>query len=199
MRAYQLLVSTLLLAQPCVSSATNLQPTPKPGLWETETTTLINGENIMQQLEHMRSLLLLNMSESQREQAADLFDSAPPLIERACITRTLASTMTTPEAVMAQAQQRTPDCALDSQQSSANTLQFSGQCNDPASFVGDLHGEIRFVSSSEIRFSFQGNGNYRLPFSMQSAAHGEDDVISQTTISRWLSSDCGTIKPKPAF
>ena len=83
---------------------------------------------------------------------------------------------------------------LKPEQSGGDALQFSGHCNDPDGFSGDLSGSVEIVSSREMRSTFNGNGSYALPAGLLGENAGASDgkvKLEHSQVSRWSGADCG--------
>lgn len=174
--------------------AENLSTTPTPGLWINESTTLINGIDMQARMREMRTNMLNSLPPEQRAMAEEMLGSEGQVGERQCITADAAKTLTDPEALLRDAKENMPNCDLEITQSSADTLQFTGRCNDPDGFTGDMNGTIEMISSTEMRSTFNGQGAYSLPaglLSQDAGASNGDVTLSHQQVSRWQSSDCG--------
>tara|TARA_R110000751_G_scaffold23794_1_gene65475 strand:- start:1629 stop:2231 length:603 start_codon:yes stop_codon:yes gene_type:complete len=199
MQPHKLLLAALLLALPCLSSAANLQPNPKPGLWLSEENTLVNGRDILQELKEMRQAMMKSLPKDQRAHARAILGDDDPSSKHKCFTPEMAAALTTPEAILAEANQQMPECEFTTQQTSGNSLQFSGQCNDPEGFIGDMHGAVEIVSSTEIKSTFQGTGSYKPPTGMLRDGKDRSDItMENTSVSHWVADDCGTVEPQTA-
>lgn len=179
--------------------AASLDTSPTPGLWINESTTLINGIDMQARMREMRANMLNSLPPEQRAIAEEMLGTEGQLGERQCITADTAKTLTDPQALLRDAQENMPNCDLKITQSGADTLQFSGRCNDPDGFTGDMNGTIEMLSSTEMRSTFNGQGAYALPaglLSQDADASNGDVTLSHQQISRWQSADCGNV---PAY
>ncbi|UJJ30371.1 DUF3617 domain-containing protein [Halopseudomonas maritima] len=176
------------------SHANSLDTLPEPGLWISESTTLINGIDMQARMREMRENMLKSLPPEQRAMAEEMLGSEGQVGERQCITADTAQTMADPEALLADARENMPNCDLKVEQVSGDALQFSGQCNDPDGFTGDLSGSVQIVSSREMRSTFNGNGSYALPAGlMGNSAEASDGAVKleHSQVSRWTAQDCG--------
>jgi hypothetical protein len=191
------LLSTLALA-PALLCAQQLDTSPKPGLWISESTTLINGVDMQARMREMRTNMLNSLPPEQRAMAEEMLGTEEQVGERQCITADIAKTLTDPQALLRDARENMPKCDFKISQSSADALQFTGRCNDPDGFTGDMSGTIEMLSSTEMRSTFNGLGAYALPAGLlgPDAGPGDGEVtLSHRQISRWQSSDCGNAPP----
>ncbi|MEL0169731.1 MAG: DUF3617 family protein [Pseudomonadaceae bacterium] len=187
------LLSSLALI-PSLLSAQTLSTTPKPGLWVSESSTLINGVDMQARMREMRENMLNSLPPEQRAMAEEMLGTDGQVGERQCITADTAKTMTDPQAMLRDAEENMPNCDLKVTQSGDDALQFTGHCNDPESFTGDLSGSIEIISSTEMRSSFNGQGTYALPAGLLSQgadASNGDVTLTHQQVSRWQSADCG--------
>ncbi|GGE51171.1 hypothetical protein GCM10007421_26930 [Halopseudomonas oceani] len=187
------LISTLTLAT-TVLHAQPLSTTPEPGLWISESSTMINGMDMQARMREMRENMLKSLPPEQRAMAEEMLGTDGQVGERQCITAETAQTLTDPEALLRDAQENMPRCQLTIAQSADDALKFTGHCADPDGFTGDLNGSIEMISSTEMRSTFNGQGSYALPAGLlsQGAEAGDGEVtLTHQQVSRWQSADCG--------
>lgn len=174
--------------------AASLDTQPEPGLWISESTTLINGIDMQARMREMRENMLKTLPPEQRALAEDMLGSEGQVGERQCITAETAQAMADPDALLADARENMPNCDLKVEQSGGDALQFSGHCNDPDGFTGDLSGSVEIASSREMRSTFNGNGSYALPAGLLGENAGASDgkvKLEHSQVSRWSGADCG--------
>lgn len=187
------LLTSLTLA-PGLLSAQQLDTSPEPGLWISESTTLINGVDMQARMREMRTNMLNSLPPEQRAMAEEMLGAEEQVGERQCITADIAKTLTDPQALLRDARENMPNCDFEISQTSADALQFTGRCNDPDGFTGDMNGTIEMRSGTEMRSTFNGQGAYALPAGLLGPDVGASDgevTLSHQQVSRWQSSDCG--------
>lgn len=187
------LLPLLILAVSLPVQADKLTTTPEPGLWISESTTLVNGVDMQERLQEMRAAMLSQIPEAQREMMREMLGDTGQVGERQCITAALARSMTDPQTLLKDAEEQMPECQLTASKVSANSLEFTGQCNDPEGFSGQLSGSLEIRSSKETRSTFNGDGHYMFPAGLiePDAEAGNNPVkLMHSQVSRWVSSDC---------
>ncbi|GAA6131292.1 DUF3617 domain-containing protein [Halopseudomonas sabulinigri] len=189
------ITSLLLIATPPLFAA-SIEPAPEPGLWHSESTTLINGVDLQAKMREARQAMLANMPAEQRAMVEEMMGSAEDAGHQRCISAELAEKMTDPEALLADAREQMPGCELKVKQSDDDRLEFSGDCANTDGFTGTMQGDMQMISSREIKSNFRGDGTYQLP---EQAAGGLADKLNgpvkvdHQEISKWVASDCGDV------
>jgi hypothetical protein len=74
------------------------------------------------------------------------------------------------------------DCKTTKQQRSGNTMKFAVSCTNPPS---SGEGQVTFVSSEA----------YTMKMSVNTQVNGKPETMNMDASGKWLSSDCGSIKP----
>ena len=147
------------------ANAQTLSPAPLPGLWETEMTRLVNGQDPAALVLQAQQAVLNLMPAAQRAQAeAMLRQHAGGLAGgkgQTCLTPAGAAAATDPKKALAMIQQHAPACRLTPAGTTGDALAFKGRCDDASGFSGDVAGHLTFVSTKETRWTFQGQG--RMP------------------------------------
>lgn len=190
------LITSLLLLTSVPLFAANIEPTPEPGLWHSESTTLINGVDMQAKMREVRESMLANMPAEQRAMVEEMMGDAEDAGHQRCISADLAKQMTDPATLLADAQEQMPGCDLKVAKSADDSLEFSGDCANPDGFTGTMQGDMQMVSSKEIKSNFLGDGTYQLP---EQAAGGLADELNgpvkvdHKETSKWVSSDCGDV------
>ncbi|MEH6563896.1 MAG: DUF3617 family protein [Halopseudomonas sp.] len=200
MKAAHLLLAGLLSTSATTLLAASIQPTPEPGLWISESTTLINGVDMQAKMLEVRQNMLAGMPEEQRAMAEKMMNDAEEAGHRRCINAELAKKMTDPETLLADAREQMPGCDLQVDQKDDDQLEFHGNCANSEGFNGDLSGDMQMVSSKEMRSNFLGEGTYQLP-AQAAGALGEEFngpvKVEHKETSKWVGSDCGDTPVEP--
>lgn len=190
------LIPCFLLLASAPLFAANIEPTPEPGLWHSESTTLINGVDMQAKMREVREAMLANMPAEQRAMVESMMDDSEDAGHQRCISADLAKQMTDPATLLADAQEQMPGCDLKVAKSADDSLEFSGECANPDGFTGTMQGDMQMVSSREIKSNFRGDGTYQLP---EQAAGGLAEQLNgpvkvdHKEISKWVASDCGDV------
>ncbi len=187
------LLSSLVLSASLTVQASTANITPEPGLWVSDSTTLVNGIDMQERLRQMRDALLSQVPEAQRAMMQELLGDTGQVGERQCVTEAIARTMADPQGLLKEAQDQMTHCQLSTTRADANALQFAGQCNDPDGFTGELNGSLEILTTKEMRSSFNGQGRFPVPAGLLSDdAPASNDLVDfrHSQITRWVSSDC---------
>lgn len=196
-----LILATSLLTLSLVQAhAQTLSPLPEPGLWRSEATTLVNGQDVIAAMREAQKQMLSSLPEEYRLAMEEMMGGTDDLaVEMQCITAEDASSLIDPASLMAEMREEMPNCNMQISQDGASRLRFTGHCEPGADdgFVGDVQGELLMVSSREMRSSFTGKGRLNIdtddiPPGMEGLESGPLD-IRQTEVSVWVSSDCGEL------
>ncbi|TVP91790.1 MAG: DUF3617 family protein [Pseudomonadaceae bacterium] len=174
------------------AQAQSISPLPETGLWEVESTTLINGQDMMAAIREAQQAMLAQLPEEQRAMMEAMLNEDGGK-EFDCITDEDLANFNNPEALLNDIQRDMPGCTIELTEQGGNRLAFAGRCDGADDFTGDVEGEIVIVSAREMRHSFSGKGKLNtpteeLPPSMQGMS---GDVETQhTEVARWVAADC---------
>lgn len=201
---YGLTRSALLLSIFCpvaiTAQAQSISPQPDVGLWRSEATTLINGEDLQAALRTAQQDMLKDLPEEHRAMMSKALGDPETIgVNMECINAEQARSLTNPELLIESARKDMPECTLQLEEVSQSSLRITGNCAGSDSFTGDMHGELTMVSAREMRTRFTGQGVMRLeaeqvPKSLQHMATGELVDIEHSEKSTWIAADCGAIQ-----
>ncbi len=160
--------------------------TMKPGLWEITNKMGGSGDSGAKMAAAMEQMQkqMASMPPEQRKQMEKMMaqqgvNMAPGagggMSVRVCITREMAARNETPA-------QTRGDCKHEQTQKSGNTTRFKFTCTKPPS-TGE--GEVT-VNSPE---------SYTMKMKMTSQAKGKPEQMAMDAQGRFVSSDCGSVKP----
>lgn len=74
------------------------------------------------------------------------------------------------------------DCKTSQQQRSGNTMKMSFTCTNPP-------------STGESQVTFDGAGSYSSKTTVTTTTHGKPETMTMEGSGKWLSADCGSVKP----
>jgi hypothetical protein len=154
----------------------------KPGLWEVTNNVKSSGGEMdkaraqaQQQMANMPPEQRKMMEETLAKHGATLGSAGPGGISvKMCMTRE-----------MVERNEITPqrgDCKTTKQHRTGNTMKVAFTCTNPPS-SGD--GQITFVSPEA----------YTMKMTVNSTVQGKTDTVNMDASGKWLSADCGTVKP----
>jgi hypothetical protein len=160
------------------ASAQNL----KPGLWEVTNNMKGGGGEMEKQMAQMQRELA-SMPPEQRKMMEEMMakqgmkmgaGGSRGMSVKQCMTKEMVERNEMP------AQQG--DCRTTKQQRSGNVMKFSVACTNPPS-TGE--GQVTFVSPEA----------YTMKMAVNSGAGGRSDMMNMEISGKWLSADCGSVKP----
>ncbi len=178
MKPLYALAGTMLLATPFCAGA----QTMKPGLWEINNKMHTSGGQMEQGMAQMQQQMA-SMPPEQRKMMQDMMarqgvstgaGGAAAMAVKVCMTKEMAERNEIP------AQQ--DGCKHTASPRSGNTMKMSFICTDPPS-SGD--GQVTFASSEA----------YTMKMTMNTVVQGKPEKVNMDASGKWLSADCGAIKP----
>jgi Protein of unknown function (DUF3617) len=176
----------LSLAVACglLSLAAYAQST-KPGLWEISSKVdgSSNPELTKQMAEAQKQMA--NMPPAQRKMMEEMMAKQGMNMSMKSDGNTVVKLCITPEMVNRPPVAQQKNCTYSSPTRSGNTQRFSYQCTQP-------------VSSGEGEITFKGADDYVGKMKITASDKGRTETIFMSTAGKFLSSDCGAIKPLAA-
>jgi hypothetical protein len=176
--------NSLLLAAAALALATGAAAqTTKPGLWEI-TNRMQSSSGEMEKAMANMEKQLASMSPEQRKQMQDMMGkqgmSMGPatgggMSMKMCITKEMAERNEMP-------QQQQGDCKTTQSPRSGNTMKISYTCTQPP-------------SSGEGVMTFNGDTAYTMKMNTTTTVKGKPEKMTMDASGKWLSADCGNIKP----
>ena len=155
----------------------------KPGLWEITQSTKSGGGQ-MEKAQAQMQQQMANMTPEQKKQMQDMMakhgvqmGAAAPgggMSMKTCMTKEMIARNELP------AQQG--DCRTTKQEKSGNTLKCAMACSNPPSTT---EGQVVFTSPEA----------YTMKMAVRSQAGGKSETLNLDSTGKWLSADCGNIKP----
>jgi hypothetical protein len=176
--------SLLLAAAALAFAAGACAQSTKPGLWEIANKMQSSSGEMEKAMANMEKQMA-GMSPEQRKQMQDMMakqgmSMAPGagggMSMKVCITREMAERNELP-------QQQQGDCKTTQSPRSGNTMKFSYVCTQPP-------------SSGEGVMTFTGDTAYTMKMNTTTTVKGKAEKMSMDASGKWLSADCGNIKPK---
>ena len=154
----------------------------KPGLWEINTKMQsASGEmekamaNMEKQMAGMPPEQRKQMQDMMAKQGVSMGSAGGGMSMKTCLTREMAERNELP-------QQQRGDCKTTQSPRSGNTMKFSYVCTQPP-------------SSGEGVMTFSGDTAYTMKMNTTSTVKGKPEQMSMDASGKWLSADCGNIKP----
>jgi hypothetical protein len=179
----QTLVPIVVLACACAALPAGAQ-TMKPGLWSLSNTMTSNDPQLAQAMSAMQQHMA-NMSPEQREQMQKMMQQNGVQLDigaggavqtKLCMTREMAERKEFPV--------QQGDCKQTFTQQSSTRGRIAFTCTKPK-----VSGEGEVTADSDT--------SYRAHMKIKSEEQGRDQIVDMNVTGKWLSADCGNIRPIP--
>ena len=165
-----------------------------PGLWQSQQRTVVNGKDAGVVLEQLHKQMLIGLPKGMGNQATVSINAAKTMgTTSLCVTRDVAMTMMSPAMIFGTFAKMNPTCRLVPGTPTATAVPFTGRCDDPTSFSGNVQGQLTLQDASNWKTDVVGYG--RFPDVMLAAMNlpAKSMVSVQTmSVNRWVSSTCPT-------
>lgn len=168
------------------SHATQLQP--QTGHWRSQHQVLVNGEDILKQMQALQSQVLAAVPAEQRALVAGMMPKKDLSTAQECLTAAEVALLKTPEQWLSRAKKDLPRCQLQLTGSTPNSVSVKGQCQDQGGYTGSLQGTVTLKTSQWMQMNMQGTGRYKMPLPGQ--AQNGDVQFKLSSESRWQSAHC---------
>lgn len=174
----------LLTAFTLVLATGAIAQTTKPGLWEI-TNKMQSSSGEMEKAMANMEKQMASMPPEQRKQMQDMMakqgvsmgpSAGGGMSVKMCITKEMAERNELP-------QQQQGDCKTTHSPRSGNTMKFSYVCAQPP-------------SSGEGVMTFNGDTAYTMKMNTTTTVKGKPEKMTMDAAGKWLSADCGNIKPR---
>ncbi|MDB5966096.1 MAG: hypothetical protein JWQ72_2596 [Polaromonas sp.] len=172
-----LLTATLALA--CASAGAQAM---KPGLWEIN--SKLGGSPEMDKAMAQMQQQLASMPPAQRKQMEDMMarqgvgmsaGANGGMAAKMCLTKEMADRQQMP-------MQQQGNCTTSTSDKTASGMKMKFTCTNPP-------------SSGEGQFTFTGDSAYTMKMTVNSSAQGAPRTTTIDASGKWLTADCGSIKP----
>ena len=164
------------LALACLPAAAQQQM--KPGLWEVQ--TKMNNPQMDQAMAQMQQQMA-SMPPEQRKQMEAMMAQRGVKMMPSASGMTMQVCMTKEQVERNEVPQQQGDCKHTITQRSGSTMKMTFTCASPPS-----SGEGEFTSSSD---------GYTSRMTVTSAAQGKPETTTINSSGKWMSADCGSVKP----
>jgi hypothetical protein len=193
-------LSVLAMLAAALPAAAQIRPAPELGLWESQGQLLVNGRDVMADMRDARAKMLERMPPERRAQAEAMMKAQGAGMSgtrQECLVAKDLEKWSRPEARLRDAERDARHCTFEPVSTSGSTLKFKGKCADPEGFTGDVAGTFTMQSSKAWNFVYTGQGQMA-----RRARPGREATVAPVEMrvesnARWVSSDCGAVKPRP--
>lgn len=186
---WALMMPSMVLAQTEILS-------PQPGLWMIESTTTINGVNMMVAVRAAQQQMLEELPPEYRAAVEAALGTIAD-VDRSyqCIGADDIAIITDPHAYLQRVNEEMPECRFDIVRTDGSMVRLKGRCDDAEGFSGDFGGELRIISEMEMHSVFVGNGRYLEKVELPGIELAEDGRVEMRMEerSRWISADCDSL------
>lgn len=176
-KLHHVVVIAALSCLACGASAQSM----KPGLWEINNKmSSASGEIEKAMAEAQKQMA--NMPPEQRKMMADMMAKQGVSMGAGGASTAVKICLTKEVIERNEFTQQTGDCKQTVSPRVGNTMKFSFACANPK-------------SSGEGQVTFNGSESYSSQMDMTTNAHGKPEKMRMESTAKFLSSDCGNIKP----
>lgn len=170
------------LAAAAFSFSASAQQQLKPGLWEV-TSNMKSGSGQMEKGQAQMQQQMASMPPEQRKMMEKAMAEHGVKMGASGMNGMSAKTCMTKEMVERnEIPAQKGDCKTTKQERSGNTIKMAFTCTNPP-------------SSGEGQFTIQSSEAYSMKMAMKTNMDGKPETINMDASGKWLSSDCGSIKP----
>jgi hypothetical protein len=159
--------------------------TTKPGLWEVSTKMDSNGDSQMAKQMAEAQKQMAAMPPAQRKMMEDMMAKQGVSMSAKSDGSTVMKVCITPEMASRPPLEQQKDCTYNFPARIGNTQRFSFQCTKP-------------MGSGEGEMTFKGADDYIGTMKINTERNGKKETMSMNTAGKFLSSNCGAIKPMVA-
>ena len=158
------------------------------GHWRSQHQVLVNGEDILKQMQALQSQVLAAVPAEQRALVAGMMPKKDLSTAQECLTAAEVALLKTPEQWLSRAKKDLPRCQLQLTGSTPNSVSVKGQCQDQGGYTGSLQGTVTLKTPQWMQMNMQGTGRYKMPLPGQ--AQNGDVQFKLSSESRWQSASC---------
>jgi hypothetical protein len=163
-----------------------------PGLWKSDQRTLVNGKDAQVVLEQLNKQMLLGLPKGLGNQATVTMNTAKTLgTTTVCVTPQIGVTMMSPAMIFGTFARMNPTCRLVPGTPTGATVPFTGRCDDPTSFTGNVQGVLTVESASSWKTDVTGYGRFPDVMLTAMSLPAKSMVnVQATSANRWVASAC---------
>ncbi len=197
-------VALFIVAAAPAAMAQSLSPAPTPGLWESRTKMLVNGQDMGEMMRKAQEEMLKSVPPEQRKQMAEMMRAhggggMMGGTTQDCLTPQEAARATDLKRMFADMHKEQPGCRFEPIKAGGSSATFKVSCKDPEGFTGDGQGEIRILDAKSTTWHYEGTGRMqgmdRMPPGMKAPGGAPGAVkIQVDSTSRWVAASCGNVK-----
>jgi hypothetical protein len=193
MNMSQQLIAIALIAGAASASAQTIKLKLTPGLWEENSKTLINGQNVQELMRAQMEKAMAKMTPEQKAQMQKTMDAIGSAGKhQTCLTPEYVAKGLNLDSVKDQLQKAAPGCHLNLISASENGGKFDMACSQANGGAAQSTGEYIVKNDKEWSYKFNGSGR-------TAAAGGNGEAISMQVsgeiVARWKGSNCGNVAP----
>ena len=184
------------LLTPSIALSQRATVSPQPGLWMVESTTLINGVNLIVAVRAAQQQMLAELPPEYRDAVAQALGEMEDVgRDYQCIGAEDIAVIADPHAYLQRVNDDMPECRFEIVRTDGSMVGLKGRCDDADGFSGDFEGELRIVSATEMRSVFTGKGRYLVDVDLPGIDLPEDGQVEMRLEekSQWIAADCEAV------
>jgi uncharacterized protein DUF3617 len=161
-------------------------------MWVTNYAIKLNSVDSAVLLQSANAKMLKLLPANMQAKARAAYDASSRRgAARTCITPQNAASVSTPAALFANFSKMNPLCKFTTASSTATTLNFTGRCDDPASFTGNVSGQLSVVNAWVWNVEMSGFGK-TVPAATTALGLPANSSVQMRSASnsRWSSATC---------
>lgn len=164
----------------------------KPGLWVTNYAIKLNSVDSAVLLKSANAQMLKLLPVNMQTNAKSAYDASSQRgVTKTCVTPQTAASLSTPSALFSNFSKMNPLCKFTPASSTATTLSFTGRCDDPASFTGNVSGRLSVVNAWVWNVEMNGSGKTILAATTALGLPASSVVqMRSLSSSRWQTAIC---------
>ncbi len=174
--------------------AQKLAPLPQAGLWEQQFRLVVDGQDVIAQMNAMREQVLAQLPPERRQQMEEALArhgaaaGSDGATARHCLTPRDVAQWSDPKQALARSLRGQRHCTAEVVSVVGSSVNFTGRCNDAHGLDGDFTGTYTQADPKHWTYTMQGRG--RMPGGDPGAA---PVAIEGRGTGRWIGADCGDV------
>lgn len=164
----------------------------KPGLWVTNYAIKLNSVDSSVLLKSANAQMLKLLPANMQASAKAAYDAGTQRgVTKTCVTPQTAVSVSTPSALFNNFSKMNPLCKFTPASLTTTSLKFTGRCDDPSSFTGNVSGQLSVVNAWVWNVELNGSGK-ALPAATTALGLPANSVVQMRSLSssRWQSAVC---------
>lgn len=175
------LAFSLFLLANSVSGAENPFSKIEPGLWEQQSKTLLNGQDMMSQMMTSHGSMMNSLPADKKKKMMDQLAG----LSRTCVKADDIKNRMSPEAMVKEHVGTQTSCKWSLDKAEGSLIQFSVNCDVPGKYQNKGTIQIEVKNSKSWSFIYKGLGK-----SLVQGSNSKEVATVITRTSHWVGTDC---------